>query len=101
MESSASAGDSSLNDTKPGLNLSDNVLFVTRPIKIYTDMCGDLFHIGHVKLLRRLKLVFGSFSSTLLTVGVHSDADIAAYKRKPIVCEESRYGMVEAYQSNL
>ena len=62
-------------------------------IRVYTDMAADMFHIGHLNLIRRAK-AHGDY----LIVGVHSDKDIAEYKRHPIISEEQRYEMVRSCQ---
>ena len=54
-------------------------------IKVYVDMCGDLFHYGHVNLLESAKKL-GDY----LLVGIHSDSTIESYKRKPILNMEER-----------
>ena len=46
---------------------------------VYVDMVGDLFHYGHVEILRRAKE-----KGDKLIVGVHSDETVMEYKRKPI-----------------
>ena len=43
---------------------------------IYTDMCADLFHWGHVNMLKRAKGL-----GDKLIVGIHSDEAIKSYKR--------------------
>ena len=58
---------------------------------IYTDMCADLFHYGHVNLLKKAKQLGGN-----LIVGIHSDQTIESYKRKPIMTMEERIAVVEA-----
>lgn len=58
---------------------------------IYTDMVGDLFHAGHVNLLRR-----ASQLGDKLIVGVLSDEDVAIYKRTPIISCENRAEVVRA-----
>jgi len=60
-------------------------------IRVYVDVVGDLFHVGHINLLERAKSQ-GDF----LIVGVHSDASTAQYKRTPIISEEDRYKMVSS-----
>lgn len=56
-------------------------------------MAADMFHIGHLNLIRRAK-AHGDY----LIVGVHSDKDIAEYKRHPIISEEQRYEIVRSCQ---
>jgi len=49
-------------------------------------MAADVFHIGHLNLLKKAKAM-GDY----LIVGVHSDEQIASYKRRPIFSEQDRY----------
>ncbi|MFE2454215.1 adenylyltransferase/cytidyltransferase family protein [[Kitasatospora] papulosa] len=58
---------------------------------VYVDMVGDLFHPGHVALLRAAR----GFGERLL-VGVLSDDVVAAYKRKPIMTLAERVTVIEA-----
>ncbi|MFF7173003.1 adenylyltransferase/cytidyltransferase family protein [Streptomyces pseudovenezuelae] len=58
---------------------------------VYVDMVGDLFHPGHVALLRAAR-AFGE----RLIVGVLSDEDAAAYKRRPIMTLAERVVVIEA-----
>lgn len=44
----------------------------------YTSMVGDLFHEGHVNLLKRCKFLFDK-----VIVGVHNDEQVASYKGVP------------------
>ena len=60
-------------------------------IRVYTDMAADMFHVGHLNLIRRAR-EFGD----CLIVGVHSDYDISNYKRKPIIKENDRYEIVKS-----
>ena len=59
--------------------------------RVYVDMVGDLFHPGHVELLRRAR-TFGEW----LVVGVLSDEVAGAYKRRPVMTMEERATMVGA-----
>ena len=43
---------------------------------IYVDMVGDLFHYGHVEILRRAKE-----KGDKLIVRIHSDETVMEYKR--------------------
>ncbi len=54
-------------------------------------MVGDLFHIGHVNLLEKVRSL-GDY----LIVGVCSDALVASYKRQPIMSLDERVGVIEA-----
>lgn len=59
--------------------------------RVYVDMVADLFHAGHVAFLRQAR-AFGD----QLVVGIHSDEDVAAYKRAPICTMEERLAVVGA-----
>jgi len=58
---------------------------------IYVDMCGDIFHYGHVRFLEKAKKL-----GDILLVGIHSDETIESYKRKPIFTMEERIEIVKA-----
>ena len=53
-------------------------------------MVADLFHYGHVNLLKQARQQ-GEF----LLVGVHADAAVMGYKRRPIFSMEERVASVE------
>ena len=57
--------------------------------RVYVDMVADLFHYGHVELLRQARAL-GDY----LLVGVHSDDAVLAHKRKPIMTMEERVACV-------
>ena len=61
------------------------------PITGYADGVFDLFHVGHVELLRRGKKLFDRF-----VVGVHSDTTARGYKRRPILSYLDRLTVVRA-----
>ena len=58
---------------------------------IYVDMVADLFHRGHVALIKKAKQE-GDF----LIVGIHSDEDVMTYKRRPIMTMQERMDAVRA-----
>lgn len=60
-------------------------------VRVYVDMVGDLFHAGHVELLRAARE-----HGDRLVVGVLSDETAAAYKRRPIMTLDERVAVVEA-----
>ena len=49
-------------------------------VRVYVDMVADLFHYGHVELLRQARAL-GDY----LLVGVHADDAVLAHKRKAIL----------------
>jgi cytidyltransferase-like protein len=63
------------------------------PIRIYIDGIFDLFHRGHLDVLRKAKEFR---KNTTLIVGVISDNDATQYKRKPIYNEEDRYLIINS-----
>lgn len=58
-------------------------------IRVYVDMVADLFHYGHVELLRQARAL-GDY----LLVGVHADDTVLDHKRKPIMTMEERLACV-------
>ena len=57
--------------------------------KVYTGGTFDLFHSGHVNLLRRCKEIAGEYGT--VTVSLNTDAFIEEYKGKPpVISEEDR-----------
>jgi cytidyltransferase-like protein len=61
------------------------------PVRVYVDMVGDLFHLGHVNLLRAARSL-----GTELVVGVNSDEDVLSYKRMPVLTLEERAAVIGA-----
>jgi cytidyltransferase-like protein len=59
--------------------------------KVYVDMVGDLFHRGHIELLKAAR-AFGDY----LIVGVLSDKSVADYKRLPIMTMDERISVILA-----
>ena len=60
-------------------------------VNVYLDMCADLFHWGHVNMLKNAKAM-----GDRLVVGIHSDETIRSYKRDPIMNMDERIKVVEA-----
>ena len=58
-------------------------------VRVYVDMVADLFHYGHIELLRQARAL-GDY----LLVGVHSDDAVLAHKRRPILTMEERAACV-------
>jgi len=56
-----------------------------KKVRVYVDMVGDLFHYGHVKMLKQAK----SMGDELI-VGINSDKDVASYKRVPYLTMKER-----------
>jgi cytidyltransferase-like protein len=61
------------------------------PVRVYVDMVGDLFHAGHVELLRSARA-----HGDELVVGLLSDETVWAYKRRPIMTLAERVAVVGA-----
>ena len=59
--------------------------------RVYVDMVGDLFHAGHVALLRAAREL-----GDHVVVGVLSDETATAYKRRPIMTLTERVAVIEA-----
>lgn len=58
---------------------------------VYTYGVFDLFHVGHLKLLREARALGG-----YLIVGVYTDAAAAQFKRPPIIPFEQRIELVRS-----
>ena len=63
-------------------------------ITIYCDGVFDLFHMGHLNSLKKIKNYFNK--PTYLIVGVISDEISTTYKRKPIFDENKREKILES-----
>ena len=57
----------------------------------YIPMVGDLFHIGHIKLIKTIHDL-----GYTVVVGVHDDKDVEQYKRTPVMTLDERVGAVQA-----
>lgn len=60
-------------------------------LRVYVDMVGDLFHAGHVELLKAARELGDE-----LVVGVLSDETVASHKRRPIMTLNERVAVIEA-----
>lgn len=58
---------------------------------VYVTMAGDLFHRGHLELLRQAKEL-----GDILIVGLHPDDVLASYKRQPVIPYEDRKAILKA-----
>lgn len=70
---------------------TDAEVSMAQPARVYVDMVGDLFHPGHLELLRAARAL-----GDQLVVGVLSDESAAAYKRRPVMTLGERVAMVAA-----
>lgn len=64
-----------------------------RKVRIYIDGIFDVFHRGHVEVLRKAK---NYRENTTLIVGIISDKTATNYKREPIYNEDDRYTIIES-----
>ena len=60
-------------------------------IRVYADMVADLFHYGHVEFLRK-----ASALGDHVIVGVNSDSEAAAHKRRPAQVMQDQIAAVTA-----
>ncbi|MDQ7781268.1 MAG: D-glycero-beta-D-manno-heptose 1-phosphate adenylyltransferase [Desulfomonilaceae bacterium] len=60
---------------------------------VFTNGCFDLFHVGHLKILRQAKAL-----GDVLVVGVNSDASVERIKGqgRPVVTESERVELISA-----
>ena len=58
-------------------------------VRVYVDMVADLFHYGHVELLKQ-----ASELGDYLIVGIHADDVVLAHKRNTILTMEERAACV-------
>ncbi len=63
----------------------------SKPKVVYTYGVFDLFHNGHVELLKEAKSL-----GDKLIVGVFTDEVAASFKRKPIISEKDRLAVIKA-----
>lgn len=63
---------------------------MSKKITIFTGGTFDLFHNGHLNILKRAKA-----SGDYLIVGVSTDELVHTYKEEPIVSYESRCAIIE------
>lgn len=64
---------------------------VPKNIKVYTFMCLDLPHIGHINFLKKCKEL-----GDILIVGILTDDVIWSYKRKPVMHFNERFVVAES-----
>jgi ethanolamine-phosphate cytidylyltransferase len=62
-----------------------------KPVRVWIDMCADMFHFGHANALRQAKMM-----GDVLVVGIHPDAEILKNKGPPVMTQEERLAVVKA-----
>jgi len=62
-----------------------------KPVRVYVDVVGDLFHAGHVQFFKKAKA-----EGDYLIVGIHGDEACSEYKRRPILSLAERKISIEA-----
>jgi len=72
-----------------GLSYVLNIPLFRVKVRVYCSGVFDMCHRGHMRLFQRAVALGDE-----LVVGVHNDADVAGYKRKPTLCQEERYETV-------
>jgi len=68
-----------------------STLIYAKPIRVYVDVVGDLFHAGHVEFFKQARA-----EGDYLIVGIHNDAAVESYKRTPYLTMEERKSPIEA-----
>jgi len=58
-------------------------------VRVYADLVADLFHYGHVELLRKAREM-GDY----LLVGINADDVLVSYKRRPVLTMGERVAVV-------
>lgn len=65
--------------------------------RVYIDAVMDLFHFGHVSILKSAhELSRQDDPDGTLIVGIHSDSDVESYKRRPVMAMGERIAVVKA-----
>jgi ethanolamine-phosphate cytidylyltransferase len=65
---------------------------VIRPVRVWMDMCADLYHYGHANALRQAKAL-----GDALIVGVHPNSEIIHHKGgPPVMNQHERIVMIAA-----
>jgi len=68
-----------------------STLIYAKPIRVYVDVVGDLFHAGHVEFFKQARA-----EGDYLIVGIHNDAAVESDKRTPYLTMEERKIPIEA-----
>lgn len=62
-----------------------------KPVRIWIDMCADMFHWGHANALRQAREM-----GDILVVGIHPDEEIRKNKGPPVMNQEERLAVIGA-----
>jgi cytidyltransferase-like protein len=62
-----------------------------KPVRVYADIVGDLFHYGHVEFFKKAKEL-----GDVLIIGVLGDDTVESYKRVPVMTVEERAAVIAA-----
>lgn len=62
-----------------------------KPVRVWIDMCADMFHFGHANALRQAKQM-----GDVLVVGIHPDEEIIRNKGPPVMNQDERLAVVKA-----
>jgi cytidyltransferase-like protein len=62
-------------------------------MNILVTMVGDLFHYGHINLLKNIKK---KYHDSRIIIGLHTDISVSKYKRIPILTYVERYKIIES-----
>lgn len=61
-------------------------------MNVYLDGVFDLFHIGHLEAIKKVKEIAGNGK---VIIGIVSDKDALSYKRIPIINEDDRTEIIK------
>jgi cytidyltransferase-like protein len=78
-------------EEKPNFGPAENIIVPKNEYVAYTCGVFDLFHIGHLNLLKRIKDNFDK-----VIVGVHNDQDVMSYKNKPTIPYSDRLEIIKS-----
>ena len=70
-----------------------------RVVRVWTDMVGDLFHQGHMSLIRNARRRVEKMhpdGEVWVGVGIHSDKLVRSFHRNPVMTMEERVSAVRA-----
>ncbi len=62
-----------------------------KPVRVYADIVGDLFHAGHIEFFKKAKAC-----GDVLIIGVLADDTVESYKRVPIMTLQERVALISA-----